>query len=373
MPVLALDRVRYVGEPVAIVVAETLAQAQDAAEAVRVDLDELPARPTWSARSRRRAGDLGRGAGQRRARLDGRRRGGRRGRVRPRRPCRARAAARHPRWRRARWSRAPRIGACDAAAGRYTLIAGTQGVAVVRKLLAEGVFKVPPSSSASLTHDVGGGFGMKVQAYPEYAALLYAARRVGGRSNGARRGWRASSPTRPAATALLEGELALDADGKFLALRVRTAVGIGAYTSTFAAIFATTNTKNCLSSVYVIPAIHIGVKMVLTNAAPLGPYRGAGRPEAIYLIERLIDVAARRDRHRPRGLRRRNFIPPSAMPYRTPNGPVYDSGEFEAVMDKALALADWHGFAARRARPRARASCAASGSAASSRSRAASC
>ena len=147
---------------------------------------------------------------------------------------------------------------------------------------------------------------------------------------------------------VLEGELALDAAGKFLGLRARTYVGIGAYTSTFAAIFATTNTKNCLSSVYVIPAIHIGVKMVLTNAAPLGPYRGAGRPEAIYLIERLIDKAAQAMNIDRAELRRRNLIPPSAMPYKTPNGPIYDSGEFQPILEKAQALADWKGFPARR-------------------------
>ena len=126
-------------------------------------------------------------------------------------------------------------------------------------------------------------------------------------------------------------------------------VGIGAYASTFSAVIATNNTKNCLSSVYVIPAIHIGVKMVFTNAMPLGPYRGAGRPEAIYLIERLIEVAARATGIDRVTLRRRNLIPPAAMPYKAPNSPIYDSGEFEAVLDKALALSDWKGFAARRA------------------------
>ena len=147
---------------------------------------------------------------------------------------------------------------------------------------------------------------------------------------------------------MLEGELALDERGKFLGLRVRTYVGIGAYTSTFAAIFATMNTKNCLSSVYAIPSIHIGVKMVFTNAAPLGPYRGAGRPEAIYLIERLIDAAARAMNIDRAVLRRRNMIPPSAMPYKAPNGPIYDSGDFRTMLDRALALADWDGFKARR-------------------------
>src|SRR5918992_101542 len=156
----------------------------------------------------------------------------------------------------------------------------------------------------------------------------------------------------PGRDGILEGELALDQRGKFLGLRVRNHVGIGAYTTQYAAIFGTANTKNCLSSVYRIPAIAIDVKMVFTNAAPLGPYRGAGRPEAIYLIERLIDGAARKLGIDRVSLRRRNLIRPSAMPYRTPNGPIYDSGEFEAVMDKALHLSDWSGFSERRTRSR---------------------
>ena len=201
--------------------------------------------------------------------------------------------------------------------------------------------------------------------------MLYAARRVG-------------RPVKWCATRLesflgdthgrdgvLEGELALDADGRFLALRARNRMAVGAYVSAYAAIFSTANTKNCLSSVYRIPAIHIGVKMVLTNAVPLGPYRGAGRPEAIYVIERLIDAAARQTGIDRVELRRRNLIPPSAMPYKAPNSPVYDSGEFEAVLDKALALADWKGFEARREASERAASCAASACAAFSRWRAA--
>ena len=152
-----------------------------------------------------------------------------------------------------------------------------------------------------------------------------------------------------AATACWRASWRSTRTGRFLGLRVGTAVGIGAYVSTFAAIFATMNTKNCLSSVYAIPAIRIGVRMVFTNAAPLGPYRGAGRPEAIYLIERLIDEAARQSGIDRIELRRRNLIPAGAMPYAAANGQIYDSGEFEAVMDQALALADWQGFPARRA------------------------
>jgi carbon-monoxide dehydrogenase large subunit len=148
---------------------------------------------------------------------------------------------------------------------------------------------------------------------------------------------------------MLEAALALDADGRFLALRVRARVGLGAYVTAFAAVFGTANTRNCLSSVYRIPAIAIDVTLAFTNAAPLGPYRGAGRPEALYVIERLIDRAATDLGVDRVALRRRNLIPPAAMPYRTPNGPIYDSGEFETVMDRALALADWAGFPARRA------------------------
>jgi carbon-monoxide dehydrogenase large subunit len=349
MPVLAASRVRYVGEPVAIVVAETAAQAQDAAEAVELDLDELPAVSTVERAAAAGApaiwdeapgnvcldwedGDAGavdaafaNAAHVARVKLL---------------DTRVAVAAMEPR---------AAIGSWDAASQRWTLTAGTQGVALVRKMLAESVFKCPPERIRVLTHDVGGGFGMKVQVYPEYAAVLYAARRTGRTVK-----WRASRlesflADTPGRDGLLEGELALGADGRFLGLRVRTQVGVGAYTSTFSAVIATNNTKNCLSSVYVIPAIHIGVKMVLTNAMPLGPYRGAGRPEAIYLIERLIDVAARATGIDRVTLRRRNLIPASAMPYKAPNSPVYDSGEFEAVLDKALAAADWNGFAARRA------------------------
>jgi carbon-monoxide dehydrogenase large subunit len=349
MPVLAAHRVRYVGEPVAIVVAETAAQALDAAEAVVLEVDELAAVATVERAAAAGApavwdeapgnvcldwedGDasavdaaFAKAAHVARVKLL---------------DTRVAVAAMEPR---------AAIGAWDAASGRYTLTAGTQGVALVRKMLAESVFKISPQQIRVLTHDVGGGFGMKVQVYPEYAAVLYAARRTGRTVK-----WRASRlesflADTPGRDGLLEGELALDADGRFLALRVRTAVGIGAYASTFSAVIATNNTKNCLSSVYVIPAIHIGVKMIFTNAMPLGPYRGAGRPEAIYLIERLIEVASRMTGIDRVSLRRRNLIPPTAMPYRAPNSPVYDSGEFEAVLDKALALADWAGFAARRA------------------------
>jgi len=241
------------------------------------------------------------------------------------------------------------IGRWDGAEGRYTLIASTQGVAVVRRLLAEGVFRIPPEKLRVITPDVGGGFGMKVQAYTEYAALLFAARRVGRPVKWCATRVESFLADTAGRDGVLEAELALDATGRFLALRMRSRVGLGAYVSAFAAVFGTNNTKNCLSSVYRIPVIGIDVTLAFTNAAPLGPYRGAGRPEALYVIERLIDQAAGALSIDRVELRRRNLIPAAAMPYRTPNGPIYDSGEFETVMDRTLELADWKGFPARRA------------------------
>ena len=191
----------------------------------------------------------------------------------------------------------------------------------------------------------------------------------GGRCAGARRRLESFLTDTHARDGLLEGELALDADGKFLGLRARTYVGHRRLCHRRTRRSSRPrNTKNCLSSVYAIPAIHFGGKMVLTNTAPLGPYRGAGRPEAIYLVERLIDGAARAMGIDRAELRRRNLIPPSAMPYRTPIGPIYDSGDFAAILEQGAGACRLEGFPARRAASeRAAASCAASASAASSR------
>ena len=354
MPVLAIDRIRYIGEPMAIVVARTLLQAQDAAEQVKLDTEEIASAATIGRATEKGASAIHPQAANNIA-LDWTD-----GDIKA--VDAAFATAAHVERMRlldtrlAPVSMEPRsgIGLWDEKTQRYTLIASTQGVAVVRKLLAEGVFKVPLSTIRVLTHDVGGRFGMKAQCYPEYAAILYAARKLGKPVKWCNSRMESFLSDSHGRDGILEGELALDARGKFLGLRVRNHVGIGAYTTQYAAIFSTANTKNCLSSVYRIPAIAIDVKMVFTNAAPLGPYRGAGRPEAIYLIERLIDSAARTMGIDRVSLRRRNFIPSKAMPYRTPNGPIYDSGEFETIMDRALTLADWPGFKKRRAASRKR-------------------
>ncbi len=146
----------------------------------------------------------------------------------------------------------------------------------------------------------------------------------------------------------LRARMAFDAQGRVLGLQVDAVVGIGAYTSTYIGIIATNNLKNCLSSVYRIPSIQMRSRLVFTHMMPHGPYRGAGRPEAIYMIERLMDKAAVSLGIDRVALRRRNLIPASAMPYAAPNGQVYDSGEFEVVMDKALALSEWSTFEQRR-------------------------
>ncbi|HEX5092957.1 MAG TPA: xanthine dehydrogenase family protein molybdopterin-binding subunit [Burkholderiales bacterium] len=348
MPPLAVERVRYVGEPVALVVAETLPQALDAADAVEVAYEPLAAAAHVDTALAKGAPQLFSGAPGNvaldwshgdAAAVDAAFRAAAHAVSVRLEDTRLAPSALEPRAATAAW---------DPRAARYTLSASTQGVSLVRKVLAENVFKVAPETIRVLTGDVGGGFGMKVQTYSEYAALLYAARRCGRPVHWTATRLESFLTDTHGRDCVLEGELALDRDGRFLALRARSRVGIGAYATTYMAIVATNNTKNCLSSVYRIPAIHAEVTMALTNAAPLGAYRGAGRPEAIYLVERLIDEAARATGVDRVELRRCNLIPPSAMPYKAPSGQTYDSGEFEAVLDKALALADWTGFPARR-------------------------
>jgi carbon-monoxide dehydrogenase large subunit len=349
MPVLASGRARYAGEPLAMVVADDPRRAQDAAEAIELDLAPLPALPTvaaateagapriWDAAPGNVSLDWGDGNA---AGVDA-----------------AFAGAAHVATvrlvdtRLAPVSMEPRagIGAFDARSGRFTLIAPTQGVALVRKMMADAVFGVPLEDVRILTCDVGGGFGMKVQAYCEYAAILFAARELGRPVKWANSRLESFLSDTAGRDGLIDAGMAFDADGRILGLRMRNRVGMGAYITTFGPVFATNNTRNCLSSVYAIPAIRIDVEMVFTNAAPLGPYRGAGRPEAILAVERLLDTGARAMRLDPVAIRRRNLIAPAAMPYKAVNGPVYDSGEFEASMDKALKLADWAGFPGRRA------------------------
>jgi carbon-monoxide dehydrogenase large subunit len=194
-----------------------------------------------------------------------------------------------------------------------------------------------------LTHDVGGGFGMKAQAYPEYGAILYAARKCGRPVKWCNSRMESFLSDSAGRDGILEGELALDAKGKFLGLRMRNLVGIGAYTTQYAAIFATHEHEELPVQRLSHSGDRIDVKMVLTNAAPLGPIAA---PDARGdLPDRAADRRrGARDEHRPRVAAAAQSHPAKAMPYKTPNGPIYDCGEFEAAMDKALALADWKGL-----------------------------
>jgi len=303
--------VRYVGEAVALVVAQTLPQALDAVDAVQVDYEDLPAASSVQRALAHGAAAIHDGAPGNLL-LDWEH--GDAAAVEAAFKAAAhKVSVRLEDTRVAPCALEPRAASAEWDGKRYTLTASTQGVALVRKVLAESVFKCPPETIRVLTHDVGGGFGMKVQPYAEYAALLEAAKRVGRPVHWCATRLESFLADTHGRDGVLEGELALDADGRFLALRARSQVGIGAYASTYSAIVATNNTKNCLSSVYRIPAIHAGVQMVLTNAAPLGPYRGAGSPEAIYVFERLIDQAARANCIDREDLRVRNLIPTAAM------------------------------------------------------------
>jgi carbon-monoxide dehydrogenase large subunit len=226
---------------------------------------------------------------------------------------------------------------------RVTLTIGSQGSHIVRNIISELVLKWPKDKLRVVTPDVGGGFGTKLFPYSEYALTAFAARQLKrpvkwvadrtehflgdthGRDN------------------ITVAKLALDEDGRFLALEVDTIADMGAYLSTFAPYIPYIG-AGMLPGVYAIPACHVRIRAAYTNTVPVDAYRGAGRPEASYVIERLVDVAARELGIAPDALRRKNFIKPKAMPYTTPTGKVYDSGDFAGHMARAQELADWKGF-----------------------------
>jgi carbon-monoxide dehydrogenase large subunit len=218
---------------------------------------------------------------------------------------------------------------------------------VLRDALA-ATMAIAPDKLRVVTEDVGGAFGMKSPAYPEYPALLVAAKVLGRPVH-----WMASRAEsfltdNQARDMFADGELALDHRGKFLALRLACAVNLGAYVGFVGVHLATNNFARCLPAMYRIPAIDVRVRCAFTNTVPTAPYRGAGRPEANYLLERLVEEAARATGIASDKLRRRNLIPVSAVPYKTPVGTTYDSGDFPAVIDKAFALAAHADFSKRR-------------------------
>jgi carbon-monoxide dehydrogenase large subunit len=229
----------------------------------------------------------------------------------------------------------------------------SQSAPALRDALAAAT-GIEPSRLRVTTDDVGGAFGMKSGVYPEYPALLVAAK-VAGRPVHWMGGRSESFVTDSQARDMTaDGELALDADGRFLALRLSCVVNLGAYVGFVGVHLATNNFVRCLPAMYHIEAIDVRVRCAFTNTVPTAPYRGAGRPEAIYLLERLVDEAARITGIAPDAIRRRNLIPPSAIPYHTPVGVTYDSGDFPAVFEKALQLAEHGDFPHRRALAAAR-------------------
>jgi carbon-monoxide dehydrogenase large subunit len=353
-PAIARDRVRHVGNTVAMVVAETAGAARDAAELIVVDYDPLPAAvdtaraldagqaQVWDEASGNLCFDweIGNRAAVERAMAG----------------ARHRIAVELVNNRIVVNSMEPRgaIGEYDPGEDAYTLWSSTQGSHFIRNLLAESVFKLPENRIRVVTRDVGGGFGMKLFLYPEHILVLWAAKKVGrpvkwtpDRADA----FMTDTQGRDNVTRLA---LALDEELRFLGLEVGLVANMGAYLSNFAPEIPTLSGAVMHSGVYAIPAIHVRVKGVFTNTVPVDAYRGAGRPEAAYAVERLIDYAARRLGVPPQELRRRNFIKPEAMPYQTPLGLNYDSGEFAHNMDQALAAADLAGFPARRAAAQAR-------------------
>ena len=347
-PAMAQGKVRYVGDAVAMVIAETREAAQQGAEAVAVDYEPLPAavgvldaiRPEapllyddvpgnlcfeWEVGDEAATEAAFREAAHvTRISLVNNRLVGN--------PMEPRAA----------------IGEYESGTGAYTLWTTSQFPHIVKLLMGNFVLKIPQHKLRVVAPDVGGGFGVKQFHYPEETLVTWAAGRLArpvkwvcDRSEG----FASDAHGRDHVS---EAELAMDENGKFLGLKVETIANMGGYLSTFGPNIPTNLYGPLMAGVYTTPAIHCVVKGVFTNTAPVDAYRGAGRPEATFLLERLVDVAASEIKMSRVDIRRKNLIPRDAFPYQTPVMLEYDSGDPEACLDKALELADWDGFAERK-------------------------
>lgn len=347
-PPLAQGKVRHVGDPVAVVIANTLAQAKDAAEKIVVDYQELPALVDMNAALAGKTlvhdgvannlcydwviGDEGE--------IDA-----------------AIASAHHvteidivnnrliPN------AMEPRaaVGEYDRATDEYTLFTTSQNPHVIRLLMGAFVLQLPEHKLRIVAPDVGGGFGSKIYHYAEEAIVTWASSRVGRPIK-----WTAERSESFLSDAhgrdhITHAKLAMDKDGKFLALKVETKANMGAYLSTFATAVPTYLYATLLAGVYTTPKIFCNVKAIFTNTVPVDAYRGAGRPEATYLLERIVDKAAREMGMDRAEIRRRNFIPKDAFPYQTPVALAYDSGDYFTTLELAEKMADVAGFPARKA------------------------
>jgi len=353
-PVLAVGKVRHVGDPVAVVIAATRQQAKDAAEQISITWEDLPAVGSitdavapgaasvhddvpgnvcydWHLGDKA-AVDAAFAGAARVVKLDLTN-----NRLIPN--------AMEPR---------AAIGEYDRASGEHTLYTTSQNPHVIRLLMGAFVLHIPESRLRVVAPDVGGGFGSKIYHYAEEAIVTWAAGKLARPVK-----WTAERTESFISDAhgrdhISTAEMALDREGNFLALRVKTLANMGAYLSTFAPCIPTYLYATLLAGVYKTPAIYAEVKAVFTNTVPVDAYRGAGRPEATYLLERLVDVSAHDTGIDRVALRRRNFIPSDAFPYQTPVALQYDSGNYQATLDAALEAADWNGFPARRAAALAR-------------------
>ena len=353
-PVFARDRVVHVGELIALVLAQTPAEAQDAADLVAVDYETLDAAVDPEAAA---AGTphlwpdskTGNVALEWTAPVDP-------DGAQKRAVDAAFAAAAHvtslrlTNQRIAAVSLEPRVatGSYDASADKYTLRTGTQGVWSIQMQTCAAL-KIPPHKLRVINDDVGGGFGMKASGYPEYVAVLLAAKRCGRPVHWVSTRSEAFMSDTQARDMLFEAALAFDAAGKIQAMRLDVVGDLGAYLTGVALYCCTVHITGCMPTVYDIPKVFMRSRGVLTNKVPIGPYRGAGRPEINYLLERLMDKASREMGLDQAEMRRRNLITPAQVPYRTFIGATIDTGDFPAVLESALKAADYAGFAARKA------------------------
>jgi len=344
--ILALERVRFVGQTVALVVAESAQAAQDAADLVEVQYEELPA--VVDARAALESGapqvhagapgnlcfdyDYGdesaveaafaRAAHVTRLTLDSTRVSGN--------PLEPKAC----------------LAAFDTASGVYDVYTSTQGMSMVVATLAD-VFGLPAEKFRVHARDVGGGFGVRSQSYPEHAAVMLAARSLGRPVKWVGSRFETIVSDHHGRGASLSGALALDRDGRFLALRFDWVCNMGAYLSQGGPLISTRNPSTHAVNVYAIPALYGRHRLALTNTTPTTAYRGAGRPNVTYLVERLVDEAARETGRDRIELRRLNLIPKEAFPYKTPTS-TYDSGDPPGLLEKALLLSEWKTFSERR-------------------------
>ncbi len=347
-PVLAQGRVRYVGEPVALVIAETAALAQDAAEAIAVEYEDLPAVVDA-------LDALKPGAPQLHDSVPGNEvldfAGGDDDAVKAAFAKAARVVsltAYHTRVVGNPMEPRACIAAYDAANDLYVLYACTQGATAIRGQTA-AVLGVAPENIRVVAEEVGGGFGVRFNTYPEYCAALFAAKKLGRPVKWVGTRSEMFLADEQARDVVHRGELALDASGRMLGMRFEFASNLGAYVAFTGTFVNTVNLVNVASGVYDVPAVHVRARLALTNTVPTAAYRGAGRPVSSYAIERLVDQAAHELKMDPAELRRRNLVPQSKFPYKIGTGFEYDCGDLAGVLDKALAAADWKTFEARRA------------------------